>query len=128
MFRTAGLAVLLVGAYFLAQPDAPRTANVSDAARDASASPTATVFAQPVTIAWEGVVTRALAGGRGIEVRSPQAEAGYFVAYADDGIPASASEGPVRVVGSWTGVSCEYGRCMPEVDVASVEPLPVELE
>jgi len=128
VLRALALAVLLGGAYLLAQSGAPQTATISDAVRDTLALPTATVFAQPSEVAWEGVVTRTLAGGRGIEVRSAQTQAGYFVAYADDGIPASASEGLVLVSGVWTGVSCEYGRCMPEVDIRSVESLRAELQ
>lgn len=128
LVRALLLALLLVGGYVLVHPDAPQTATISGAVRDDLTLPTATVFAQPSAVAWEGVVTRTLAGGRGIEVKSPQTQAGYFVAYDDEGIPASAAEGLVRVSGRWTGISCEYGRCMPEVDIGSVEPLRAELE
>jgi hypothetical protein len=87
--------------------------------------PTPTVFAEPEPVAWEGHITRRLAGGRGIEVRSVQADGGWFFAYRNDDAVLEEFDGPVRVIGQWLGISCEYGRCAPEIQIQSVEQLPV---
>jgi hypothetical protein len=90
--------------------------------------PTGTVFPQPTPIAWEGYVTRTLAGSRGLEIKSVMASGGYFFAYHEDGFPASISARPLRINGQWLGVSCEYGRCAPEVEAESWELLPIVSE
>jgi hypothetical protein len=90
------------------------------------AEPQGTVFPEPVAVRWGGNVQRFLAGGRGAEMKSIEAPGGYFFAYDDVGLPATLSEGPVLITGSWLGISCEYGRCAPEVNVESIEPLPIE--
>jgi hypothetical protein len=86
----------------------------------------ATTFPEPQPVVWGGQVLRLLAGGRGAEVKSIEAPGGTFFAYDDAGLPASISAGPVLIRGTWVGISCEYGRCAPEVNVEAVEPLPLE--
>ncbi|HXK37299.1 MAG TPA: hypothetical protein VJ553_06990 [Candidatus Paceibacterota bacterium] len=87
--------------------------------------PTPTTFPEPQLVSWEGHVTRTLAGGRGIEVRSVAAEGGWFFAYRADDALIEQTEGSVLVTGLWQGISCEYGRCAPEVEIQSIELLPV---
>ncbi len=120
------VAVLTVAGVVLSRNSAPRTAAIIDTVP--SATPEATVFPQPVSIVWAGYVTRTLVGGEGIEVRSTQAPGGYFFAYHNDVFPASVSAAPLEVLGQWLGISCEYGRCAPEVQVSEWHPLPIELE
>jgi len=128
VLRTLAVAGMLTGAFLLAETGAPQTATISDALPGvATPVPTAaaTVFPEPREVQWEGLVTRTLAGGRGVEVKSVEAEGGWFFAYDDNGISASASEGPVLVRGRWLGISCEYGRCAPEVDIEEIRSVPV---
>ena len=87
--------------------------------------PTPTIFPEPTLITWEGHVTRTLAGGRGIEVRSVEAQGGWFFAYRNDDTVLEDLEGPIAVTGLWQGISCEYGRCAPQVEIQSIEPRPI---
>jgi hypothetical protein len=90
--------------------------------------PTPTVFPEPTPVVWEGQVTRALAGGRGVEVRSAAVESGWFFAYRADDVVLEAAHGPVRITGLWHGISCEYGRCAPEVEIQTINFLSIDLE
>lgn len=108
------LVVILGAVVFAIRSDGSRTATIADAV------PTATVFPEPVEVQWQGRVLRSLAGGRGMEVGESSAPGGIFVAYDDNGIPASVSAELVLVRGRWLGISCEYGHCVPEVDIDNV--------
>jgi type VI protein secretion system component VasA len=122
------VAVLTVAGVVLSRGFTVRTATIADTLPEATPTATATVFPEPLAVEWEGYVTRTLVGGQGIEVRSRQVPGGYFFAYSEEGFPASISEAPLKVLGRWLGISCEYGRCAPEVQVDSWAPLPIELE
>jgi hypothetical protein len=93
-----------------------RNAEIGDAVL-----PSPTVFPEPSPIVWDGKVLRSLAGRRGLEIKSESVPGGYFFAYSDDGFPESFSSSFLRVQGLWIGISCEYGRCAPEVNVKSFE-------
>jgi hypothetical protein len=58
-------------------------------------------------------------------VRSVAAEGEWFFAYRADDALVEQTEGSVLVTGLWQGISCEYGRCAPEVEIQSIESLPV---
>lgn len=97
------------------------------------AVPKETVFPQPRAIDWEGMIVGVLAGGKGLAIeRTHTGE--MFQAYGAQGQIASVSEGLVRVIGRWTGISCAYqqtvfgGRCTPTVDFDVLEILPITLE
>jgi hypothetical protein len=88
-----------------------------------SSDPQATVFTDPVFVEWTGTVRRSLAGGRGFELTSPDADGGLFFAYdiPESVLPAFVGAGTVRVWGRWVGTSCEYGACGPEMEVDRAE-------
>ena len=130
-------AVATGGVLFGLVASVPLTAALRDAVSLVSPPPasvsTETVFPQPRSIDWEGVVFGILAGGRGLAVR--RADTGeMFQAYGVDGQTASVSYVPVRIRGRWTGISCAYeqtvfgGQCTPTVDIDVLEILPITLE
>src|SRR3989344_2111824 len=90
--------------------------------------PTPTSFPEPKSVTWMGSITRSLAGGRGVELHSTDAPGGWFFAYRADDTVVEDFEGPVEVTGLWQGISCEYGRCAPQVEIQSLEQLPIQLE
>lgn len=78
------------------------------------------LFEAPVPILWNGVITRSLAGGRGLEIQGAQAPGGYFFVYWDDDRISPITQGAVQVSGEWLGTSCEYGRCAPQIRATNV--------
>ncbi len=92
-----------------------------------------TVYPEPVSVVWEGVIEGVLAGGQGLAVRG-DAVRGMFQAYFKSGTVSSITEGPVRIAGRLTGISCAYantvfgGQCTPSVDIDSLEQTTIELQ
>jgi sorbitol-specific phosphotransferase system component IIC len=92
-----------------------------------------TVYPEPESVVWEGVIEGVLAGGQGLAVRG-DAVLGMFQAYFASGVTSSITEGPVRIAGRLTGISCAYaqtvfgGQCTPSVDIESIEQLAIELQ
>ena len=127
-----GGVLVLVAGLFLWQGNTgdSRTANQLQALQ----TPVATeeTFSEPREIVWEGRIERIFVGGEGLEIVGPSIPGGAFQAYMPKGEPSSITEGPVRVQGLWRGYTCAYGGrggvCVPEVDIVSIEELPIELE
>jgi hypothetical protein len=128
------LAVLvMVGGLFLSREHtgAPQTANQLQALQT---MPTVAedTFSEPQEIVWEGRVARIFVGGEGLEIFGPSIPGGAFQAYMPQGEVSPVTEGSVKVRGLWKGYTCAYGghdgACVPEVDIISVEALPIELE
>lgn len=129
-------AILVTGSVFLGRAiQGPLTATQLHSF-GASPSPTeirATVFPEPQQIVWEGVIQGVFAGGQGLAIRRSDTGA-LFQAYLPMGEIASVTEGPVRISGRYTEISCAYaesafgGACTSLVEIESLEVLSIELE
>lgn len=92
-----------------------------------------TVFPRPQPVDWEGVIVGVLAGGQGIAVQRHDTNE-FFQAYTERGASLSFFEGPIRIRGRLTSISCAYaqtvfnGQCTPTVIIESAEQLTIELE
>jgi len=133
---TLAVAAVIAGTvYFGRAIRSPLTAAVIDVAIPSFTPLVAleTVYPEPQSVVWEGVIEGVLAGGQGLAVRRV-GTAGMFQAYFANGTVSSITEGPVRVTGRLTAISCAYaetvfgGQCTPSLDIDSVEQLAIELQ
>lgn len=138
-FRSAGIVLAVVAVvagtiYFGRAIRGPLTASQYDVAIPSRTPNVAreTQYPQPLAIEWAGVIDGMLAGGQGYVVR--RTDTGErFQAYLPIGETSSISEGPVRVIGRVTGISCAYadtvfnGQCTQSVDIDTLEQLPIML-
>lgn len=97
------------------------------------AIPRETVFTEPRAFDDEGVVLTMLAGGFGVAVRLNGGR-GFVQAYLSSGLAMPVTEGPVRIRGRLTEISCAYanslfgGQCVPSVEIESIEPPAIRLQ
>lgn len=112
----------------------PLTASQLDAATQSSISspmPQQTVFTEPADFDDRGVVMAVLAGGEGIAVKLADGR-GYIQAYMPSGQIVEIIDGPVRVRGKLTEISCAYantlfaGQCTSTVLIESIEQLTIQ--
>jgi hypothetical protein len=92
-----------------------------------------TAYPEPVSVVWDGVIEGVLAGGQGLAVRGDSVR-GMFQAHFASGTVTSVTEGPVRITGRLTGISCAYaqtvfsGQCTPSIEIDSLEQTAIELQ
>ncbi len=128
-----GVVVVMVAGLFLLRGNtvAPQPASQLQALQTLPTVAEET-FAEPRDMTWEGHIERMFVGGEGLEIVGPEIPGGVFQAYMPDGELSPVTEGSVRVHGLWRGYTCAYGgrggSCVPEVDIITIDVLPIELE
>ena len=128
-----GVAVLMLVLVIIDNPslNQPATANILQAmSPSTTVLPEDSLLPEPRPIEWGGYVRRIFVGGDGLEIVGSDAPGGVFQAYASGQLPVFDS--PVLIRGIWRGYTCAYGgnngRCVPEVDIESIEPRPIEFQ
>jgi len=130
------VAAVVAGTVYFGQAiRSPLTASVIDAAIPSFTPLVAleTVYPEPVAVVWEGVIEGVLAGGQGLAVRQNGTREMFQAYFADDAVSAI-TEGPVRITGRLTAVSCAYadtvfgGQCTPSLEIDAIEQLAIELQ
>ena len=127
-----GVAVLMLVLVTMKIPSSNRsTANILQAVSPSvTVLPEDSLLPEPRRIEWAGYIRRIFVGGEGLEIAGSDAPGGVFQAYASGQLPVFDSQ--VLIRGIWRGYTCAYGgdngRCVPEVDIESIAPRPIEFQ
>lgn len=125
-----GVSALMLTLVLLDMPSSSQsTANVLQALTSTpSVQLEDSLLPEPRAVAWGGYISRILVGGEGLELVGSDAPGGVFQAYGVSQLPIL--EGQVLIRGVWRGYTCAYGgykgRCVPDVEIESIEPLPAD--